>query len=175
MILLKHGKAPSLWFCRSAAVAPGGEGRGGAEGFGVQDHPRTGLQQSPATPSAPRPELGGLGTAQPDAAQAAAPPLALGEGASVPRAARPVGTARGRGTGQLPSNLYSRLQGRKVSQVQSKTELRGVSGNSRAAYAKRITKNSLRQRQKGYRLETQKQQRFAIKSIAVALGLGPKS
>lgn len=111
--------------------------------MGCRDIPAAGLWQRPATPSTPRPELGALGTAQPDAAQvapAAAMPLTLGTGALLLLATHPVDTVRGRGTGQLPSNVYSHLQMRKVSEVQSKTEFRGVSGNSRAAYAKLITK-----------------------------------
>lgn len=67
-------------------------------------------------------------------------PSPLGLGTLLLLAAHRVGMARGRGTGQLASNIYSHLRTRKVSEVQSKTEFRGVSGNSRAAYAKLITK-----------------------------------
>lgn len=128
-------KHPDCWEVRA-------EGR--QKGLGCQQgHPCTGLWQHPAAPSTPCPELGGLGTAQLDAAQgapAAAIPLPLGLGTLLLLAAHHVGMARGRGTGQLPSNVYSHLHTRKVSEVQSKTEFRGVSGNSRAAYAKFITK-----------------------------------
>lgn len=112
-------KAPSLWFCCFAAVAPSNAPRGLKGGRGVLgcgDIPATGLRQRPASPSAPCPQLGGLGSVQLDAAQAApaaATPPTSGTGALLLLATRPVGTARGRGTGQLPPNMSSYLTGEK--------------------------------------------------------------
>lgn len=47
--------------------------------------------------------------------------------------------------------------------------------NRQSGICNLVTKKSLQDKGKGYHLETQKQQCFAIKSLTVALGLGSKS
>lgn len=96
MILLKHGKAPSLWFCRFAAVAPGGEGRGGGRGFwGAGPSPH----RAPAEPGdtkrpSPRARGSRYGAAGRRSGSGAAP--RAGQGGIGP-ACRP---SRGHGEGQ---------------------------------------------------------------------------